>query len=463
MRIKRTFLFIMALMTISLWTRQSEAIPAFARQTGAECSTCHFQHFPVLNDFGRAFKSGGYTATGPRENVEGGNNLSIPPVLNGALITSLTYQKTNGTDAAPSPGGPTSGSNEGALSIPQSVHLFLGGRISEHVGFIAESCLEAACTANGGLLTGFKMLFIKGVKDIEVGAVPFSYGQGGAGVAYSYELLNTGAVALHAFNQQDMATISAQQYVAVIGPAGPNSAASGIAFVATHPMGFINFAKWQSSHFASGTNGSPTSNYLRVAATPTNLISGWDIGFGGQMWFGSSVSVSSTAPVSYTENDTGAYAFDAQFLGYVGKMPLTVIASYATAKGNDPSNPVQNLFNDQTANSGNPQDKSSFNLGAELGVIPFKATLQAGIRHAKSGINETGPSPSPGAPGAPIPGTNAEDDALMIGATYALAQNMRFTLTFSQYSGSFYSASSAAKSAGGNGDQQIWVALEADF
>ncbi|MFI5304050.1 MAG: hypothetical protein ACHQYP_04570, partial [Nitrospiria bacterium] len=411
---------------------------------------------------------GGYTMTGSQETVEGANNLSIPAVLNGALITSLTYQKTNGTNV-PSSGStnPTSTSNDGALSIPQSVHLFLGGRISEHIGFIAESCLEAACTANGGPLTGFKMLFIdgiKGLKDVQVGAIPFSYGQGGAGVAYSFELLNTGAVALHAFNQQDMATISAQQYVAVIGPAGPNSAASGIALVATNPIGFVNFAKWQSSHFAGGTNGSPTSNYLRVAATsPGELINGWDIGFGGQIWSGSSVSVSPASPVLYTENDTEAFALDAQFLGYIDKLPLTLIASYATAKGNDPLNPVQNLFNSQARNIGGAQDKSSFNIGAELGIIPFKATLQAGIRHAKSGINETGPSLAPGEAGAPIPGTNAEDDALMIGATYALAQNMRFTLTFSQYSGSYYSATSIAKSPGGTGDQQTWVALESDF
>ena len=458
----------MAFISALLWTRQAQAIPAFARQTGLECSACHFQHFPVLNNFGRAFKAGGYTMTGSQEKVEGDNNLSIPAVLNGALITSLTYQKTNGTNAAPPSGtSPTSTSNDGALSIPQSVHLFLGGHVSEHIGFIAESCLEAACTANGGLLSGFKMLFIsgvKGIKDVQVGAIPFSYGQGGAGVAYSFELLNTGAAALHAFNQQDMATISAQQYVAVIGPAGLNSAASGIALVATHPMGFVNFAKWQSSHFGGGTNGSPTSNYLRVAATSAgDLIRGWDIGFGGQIWSGSSVSVSTAAPVAYTENDTEAYALDAQFLGYVAKMPLTVIASYATAKGHDPLNPVQNLFNNQTGNIGDPQDKSSFNIGAELGVIPFKATLQAGFRRAKSGVNETGPSPTPGIPGAPIPGTNAEDDALLIGATYALAQNVRFTLSYSQYSGSFYSASSIAKSPGGTGDQQTWLALEADF
>ena len=35
----------------------SHAIPAFSRQYGTSCSTCHVD-FPKLNDFGEAFKGG---------------------------------------------------------------------------------------------------------------------------------------------------------------------------------------------------------------------------------------------------------------------------------------------------------------------------------------------------------------------------------------------------------------------
>lgn len=42
-----------------LSAHDAEAVPAFARQTGLSCSTCHFQHFPALNAFGRSFKAGG--------------------------------------------------------------------------------------------------------------------------------------------------------------------------------------------------------------------------------------------------------------------------------------------------------------------------------------------------------------------------------------------------------------------
>jgi hypothetical protein len=272
MPFKKILYFIILLMTLMVFSPQAEAIPSFARQTHSECSRCHFQHYPVLNKFGRDFKSQGYVTVGENtDTLEGENNLSIPATLNAALVGALSYQKTNGTNSATIPGTtPTNTSNDGLLSIPQSIHLYLGGRISHNIGFIAESCLEASCTPGSGPLAGIKIPFLYNVGEAIVGAVPFSYGQGGAGVAYGFELLNTGAIAIHAFNQQDMASISAQQYVAVISPmnaagpnpsAGQNIAASGVSLVANHEFGFVNFTKWHSSHFANGTNGSPTSNY----------------------------------------------------------------------------------------------------------------------------------------------------------------------------------------------------------
>jgi hypothetical protein len=43
----------------SLTTTYSAAIPAFSRQYGTSCSTCHLD-FPKLNDFGKAFKDAGF-------------------------------------------------------------------------------------------------------------------------------------------------------------------------------------------------------------------------------------------------------------------------------------------------------------------------------------------------------------------------------------------------------------------
>jgi hypothetical protein len=265
-----------------------------------------------------------------------------------------------------------------------------------------------------------------------------------------------------------MASFSAQQYVAVNSPksahklnafSGLNLAASGIALVASHEYGYINFTKWQPSHLAGGTNGNPTSNYLRIAATPPGILPNWDMGFGTQVWFGSSAVTSLGPPPILTE----AFALDAQFLHDVERFPLTLIISYAKARGSDPADTVQNVFNDQSANVGTPNDRSSINFGAELGILPGKATVQLGARFANSGVNETAPSTAPGVLGAPITGTNATDNDLMIGATYLLMQNVKITFSFSESYGSYYDASSYAETLGGKGNQKVAFGMDAGW
>lgn len=47
------------LFALVLVSTNSFAIPAFSRQYGTSCSTCHV-NFPKLNDFGKAFKDAGF-------------------------------------------------------------------------------------------------------------------------------------------------------------------------------------------------------------------------------------------------------------------------------------------------------------------------------------------------------------------------------------------------------------------
>ncbi|MGZ8548344.1 MAG: hypothetical protein ACXW33_07030, partial [Sulfuricurvum sp.] len=69
-------LFKPVVMTVAAFTTlmvatPSQAMPAFARQTGMECASCHFQHYPLLNETGRAFKASGYTMTGKQGLIDG--------------------------------------------------------------------------------------------------------------------------------------------------------------------------------------------------------------------------------------------------------------------------------------------------------------------------------------------------------------------------------------------------------
>src|SRR5271169_5243170 len=67
--------------------KQSLAIPAFARQYGTSCSTCHID-FPKLNDFGKAFKDAGFKFPKDDEAM-----IKIPPVMLGAPANAELWPK----------------------------------------------------------------------------------------------------------------------------------------------------------------------------------------------------------------------------------------------------------------------------------------------------------------------------------------------------------------------------------
>jgi len=71
------FIFAIFLAVIGL-SGSSYAIPAFARQYGTSCSTCHID-FPKLNDFGKAFKDAGFKFPKDDETF-----IKVPPVMLGA-------------------------------------------------------------------------------------------------------------------------------------------------------------------------------------------------------------------------------------------------------------------------------------------------------------------------------------------------------------------------------------------
>ena len=457
---KKVVLSVVGVLAATAFAPEASAIPAFARQVGMACSACHFQHYPALTAFGRAFKQGGYTMIGAQAKVEA-ETLSLPSVVNAAVIGNIGYVKTNGapttvTDkisSAVTPGYGAMGTNDGALSIPQGISLFLGGRGGDHFGFEAETELSGAGTGATSLIR-FKAPFVTDVGNTKAEIIPFSTANGAAD---SFEVLNTGAVNVHAFNQADMAAVSAQQYI------GTGSNASGFALVSSNENYFVNVAKW-GANTGTGTNGGAamTSNYVRAALT-TNLIPGFDSAIGFQSWSGSSVSDNTGSTISgssaggfvdaagnnyaslNTLVDTKAFAVDAQMMGNVGSMPLLLVASYAVAPASTVNGNV-NLFNTNTA-----FDKSSINIAGELGIIPNLVTVQLAYRKGLSGQD--------GGTVGGTAGTNATDNAVMVGLTYNIALNARLDLTYSMYSGDMYTSTATYTPAMGTNFTQFDLAF----
>ncbi len=437
---KNIILFLAGIMAAVLFASEVSALPLFARQTGMACSACHFQHFPLLNGFGRAFKSAGYTMMGTQGKVEG-EGLAIPNTLNMAVMTTAGYEKTNqatGTTPAKTTG-------DGAFYVPGTVgelSLFFGGRVSENAGFLAE-------IGTGGAVAGtnvtaahnsakMPILFevaASGLKVVpegtRVGVIPFTTDDHGA--SYGFEVLNTGANVVHqmsdtpGLNGAHSAALSAQQY---IGTAG---SATGLAFVADNPMGFINLTKYDQTGLARGTLASLGSSYVRFAGMFD--LAGWDAGAGIQIWSGNSAVYGSGAsgPIgTYVYVDTKATAIDGQMQGRLGSMPAGFYASYATAPADtantynmDPAKAVAG--NAVLTSSYGSATKSAFNISAEVGVIPEKVTLGAAFRFGKSGVAAGGSS-------------NASDNAITLVATYKLAQNMMTSLSITSASGEYWDA-----------------------
>jgi hypothetical protein len=445
----KVFCLLVGIMAAVTFASEVSAQPLFARQTGMACSACHFQHFPMLNGFGRAFKSAGYTMMGAQEKVEG-EGLAIPNTLNITVLTTAGYEKTNQAAGI----GPKKTTGDGAFYVPGTggeLSLFFGGRVSENAGFLAELGMggpAAAATAARGSAK-LPILFevaapqFKVAEGTRAGVVPFTTDAEGA--SYGFEVLNTGANAVHqmsgmpGLNGAHSAALSAQQY---IGTAG---SATGLALVANNPMGFINLTKYDQTGIARGTLAVLGSTYIRVAGIFD--LAGWDAGAGIQIWRGNSAVAGAS-----TYADTRATAIDGQMQGALGNMPVGFYASYATAPAGtntynmDPAAAVpptgSTIYGTATTVTTiyGTATKSAFNISAEVGVIPEKVTLGAAIRFGKSGVKVGTAS-------------NASDNAIMLIATYKLAQNMMASFSLTSASGEYWNA--AHQNALGSGTTTI--------
>ncbi len=351
----------------------ANAVPAFARQMGVSCMTCHAQdQFPALNSFGRKFKASGFTIVGNQKLIEEKKGkssfMSLPSNLNASVIAVMAYSK--------------SGGETGEFAIPDELALVIGGRVAKNVGTFIEMGYENDESKIS--LGNVKIPIVFDFANQKFGVVPFL--TDGMGPSFAFEVLNTGAVENHAMVEaKDI--ISAQQYI------GTGTEAEGLGFYLYNDLYNVVYSAWVPKHEIAKI--SSPSHYLRLAVTPQ--FKGWDLGFGGQIWFGKAKIKNNDG--SKTLYRTNAYAVDFQAMGNM-VLPLTVTLTYGNAR-----NESFSIYNDGSHN------KEALTAFAEVGAIPDKFLVSLGYRNAK---NEN----------------NKSDDAELIALKYMLSRNIQIQFDY---------------------------------
>ena len=370
---------------------EASAVPAFARQTNMPCTACHFQNFPTLNPFGRAFRAGGYTMS-VGQGLIAGDDISLPMVLNASVIAKLRYVKTDGnTDED---------TDHGRIEWPDEAALLVGGRLAEKVGFLMELGLADVASEEGGDISANSFLSTKVHFNVfqaagaQFSLIPFS--TDGLGVGYGFELLNTGA-------QRSQRPIEERRGFSAAQALGLGSGeATGIALVASSNKYFLNYSPWVPGWGGTNLSVKPTglTHYLRAAYMPN--IGGWDTGFGVQFWTGDATVATDDGTGNEKDIATDGWIIDAQAQGHFSNMPLGLYASYGEC-GADPGH--------FASNCSNADDADALAFLAQLGVLPNKANIYVAYRTMDVGK-----------------ATDSTFESWTVGVNYMVNQNIRLEL-----------------------------------
>ncbi len=325
---------------VLLMPRESLAIPSFSRQMNTSCFTCHYQHIPKLNAFGREFKLSGYTDVSG-ELIED-DNLSIPLLSRVSFVLKAKYAKTKSTSS----GAVDSGSDRGEWQLPDEAALWLAGRAANNVGFAIEF--------PGGWAAG-KVVFTAPVGNTQVGLSIYS--TDALGPAYGMELFNTGILrSIRSLENRKGAIIAQKTGV------GAGKATGFTAYVG-HEMFFAGLGLWAPSFKSNDgptDTGSDMSVWYRLAFTPS--LGGMDLMVGVFGTTGETKCVDcmgADANGLVQTRKTDSLGVDMQLQTDVGGMSLEVQAMYVSAGDDAPS----------AANTTNLYKKADgFSAITELGI-----------------------------------------------------------------------------------------------
>ena len=328
---------LVAVSSMALAPTSAEAIPAFARQTGAACLSCHFQEVPALKAFGRAFKMNAFTDVGDQALVED-DNLSIPAVLNASMVVRANVNHVSG--------GGANQASVTAYTIPVDTNFLVAGRIGAHTGAFVEfggGTGDAGTAANN----------IQLMNSWDMGG--FKIGLGWANTSFGGDaVLNVSNVyGQHSGGVGKLGDVSAVQN------SGFTNSMTEIGAWVGNDMGYVQFgliapgggAGWSAA--AGNTATSATQDTVNVGFKLAKLVrvvgtfdlGGWDtlVGFGivtGKVGKSGSNTNGPDGKINgvTTASEMNLQFIDAQVQGEVGDMTIGVYGDWAHAKGKSNGN-----------------------------------------------------------------------------------------------------------------------------
>ncbi len=375
---------VVAVSAVAVAPTTSEAIPAFARQTGAACLSCHFQSFPTLSSFGRAFKQGGFTDVGEQALIED-DDLSLPSVMNATMVLRPQFVSTQNPAGVVDPYTKSTTVKTAAITADQVI-LF-GGRLGTNSGAFIEYDGTFANYQNinswdfNGFKAGFS-IFNTGFGEtagMEVGSTFGQHGglMGGKALSASNQISgnagNTGGVALFAAN--DLVTAS------------------------------VSFITLGAALDGAVNNGWKLAPSVRVFANPE--VAGWEVGIGAGFTSGTTGNASTAAALGLaagTSVKMKKWMIDLQAQGEVGNTQIGVYADYANAA-------------EAGKNEFNPFNPAGFGAGALKGY-----SFRANVKPLHNMIFQAGYGQ--------LKDNNSKTTQYQIGAEYELYQNFVIALVY---------------------------------
>ena len=285
----------MAMVGVVATPDEGSAVPGFARQTGNPCMACHFQYFPKLNAYGRAFKMGGFRETS-HDLIED-DNMSLLSEINFSFV--FKYRVTSTT--------PQDGDATTKWDMPDEAVFLGGGRVSEKIGALVEF-------ADGGAAE-FKMVYVIVDGDVRFGVIPW-WGSG-VGVG-SNDPLSTG------FNKTGRPYENRDNWSAY-GHTENETGGYGVNLFANSELFHVAVGMWAPDD--QNTAGFDLATQARLTFMPTvgDMELGIGIGY-----------VGGTSTVDDADTDFEMLSVDGQLQTEFGDgMTLQVNAAYVTGGGDD--------------------------------------------------------------------------------------------------------------------------------